>query len=56
MLTFNSSFLQIKLICDKENMLILNTCSFQMLRSDLLIGKCILEGDGFKDSSILKLS
>ena len=28
-LTFYNPFLKIKLNCDKENMLIMNTCSFQ---------------------------
>ena len=28
-LAFYNSFLKIKLNCDKENMIILNTCSFQ---------------------------
>ena len=59
--TFVLAFLKIKLDYDKENMLILNTCSFQKkMLSNLTwvliyaLTKCVLE-DGFKDSCVLKM-
>ena len=60
-LPFYSSFLKIILNCDKENMLILNTFSFQgKMLSNLTcvliysLTKCALEG-GFKDSCVLEI-
>ena len=59
-LAFYSSFLKIKLNCDKENILILNTYSFQKMLSNLICvpiyspSKFVLE-DSFKDSSVLKI-
>ena len=57
---FYDSFLKIDLNCDTENMLILNTCSFQKkILSNLTcvliysLPKRVLE-DGFKDSCVLK--
>ena len=54
-------FLKIKLNCDKENMIVLNTCSFQKkMLSNLtcvliyLLTECIFE-DGFKDSCAMKI-
>ena len=54
-LAFYNSLLKVELNCDKENMLILNTCSFQkkMLSNSTCaliysLTKCVLE-DGFKD-------
>ena len=32
---FSNSFLKVKLNCDKENMLISNTCNFQKMLSNL---------------------
>ena len=50
-LAFYNYFLKIKLNCDKENMLILNTCSFQKtMMSNVTcvliysLTKCVLEG------------
>ena len=60
-LPFYSFFLKIILNCDKENMLILNTFSFQgKMLSNLTcvliysLTKCALEG-GFKDSCVLEI-
>ena len=59
-LAFYSSFLKIKLNCDKENILILNTYSFQKMLSNLICvliyspSKFVLE-DSFKDSCVLKI-
>ena len=59
-LAFYSSFLKIKLNCDKENILILNIYSFQKMLSNLICvptyspSKFVLE-DSFKDSSVLKI-
>ena len=58
-IAFYNSFLKIELNCDKENMIILNTSSFQKMFSDLTcaliysLTKYVLEDD-FKDSSVLK--
>ena len=47
MLGFYNSFLKTKLNCHKENMLVLNTCSFQKkMFSDLVID--------FKDRYVMK--
>ena len=60
-LAFYSSFLKIKLNCDKENMLIFNTCSFQKKMLPNLIYALIYSlteyvlGDGLKDSCVLKI-
>ena len=54
-IAFYNSFMEIKLNCDKENMLILNTSSFQNVLSDLTciliytLTKCVLE-DGSENS------
>ena len=59
-LAFYSSFLKIKLNCDKENILILNIYSFQKMLSNLICvpiyspSKFVLE-DSFKDSCVLKI-
>ena len=58
-LAFYNSFLKIELNCYKENMLILNTCSFQKrmlfnLTCVLIYSKCLLE-DGSKDSCVLRI-
>ena len=60
-LLFTVFFLKIKLNCDKENMIVLNTCSFQKkMLSNLtcvliyLLTECIFE-DGFKDSCAMKI-
>ena len=55
-LAFYNSFLKTELNCDKENMIILNTCSLQkkMLSVPIYsLTKCVLE-DGFKYSYVLK--
>ena len=55
-----NSFLEIELNCDKENMIILNTCSFQKKMSNSIyvptysLKKCVLEND-FKDSCVMKI-
>ena len=53
-LAFYSSFMKIKLNCDKENTLILNTCNLQKkMMSNLTcvliysLTKCVLEGQSF---------
>ena len=58
---FYSFFLKIKLNCDKENMIVLNTCSSQkkMLLTVTcvliyLLTECVFE-DGFKDSCVIKI-
>ena len=58
---FYSFFLKIKLNCDRENMIVLNTCSFQkkMLLNVTcvliyLLTECVFE-DGFKDSCVMKI-
>ena len=60
-LAFYNYFLKIEFNCYKENMLILNTCSFQKnMLSNLTyvliysLKKCVLE-DSFKDSCVLKI-
>ena len=58
-LAFYNSFLKIELSWDKENMLILNTCSFQKRilfnwTCVLIYSKCVLE-DGFKGRYVLKI-
>ena len=59
-LAFYNSFLKIILNCDNEDMLILDTCSFQQKMLSNLpcvlifsLTKFVLE-DGFKDSCVLK--
>ena len=61
LLAFYSSFLTIKLNCDQQNMLLLNTYSFhRKMLSNLMsalissLTKCALK-DGFKDSYVLKI-
>ena len=60
-LSFYNSFLKIELNCNKENMIMLNTCSFQKkMLSNLTcvliysLKKCVLE-DGFKDCCALNI-
>ena len=60
-LAFYTSFLKIELNCDKENMIIFNTCSFQKkMLSNLTcvliysLTKCVL-AESSKDSCVLKI-
>ena len=59
-LAFYNSFLKVELNCNKENILILNKCSFQKMLSNITcvliysLTNCVLE-DGFKDCCLLKI-